>query len=370
MREIAGLEQLAGRHVVLSLSGGKDSTAMGLALQAHGIPFTPVFLDTGWETRWTYDHVRGELADRFGPIVERRATVTLPDDLEVIAQDFEARLGHYSAMVRLCLRKGMFPSRQRRWCTQVLKVFVMRDYLRELLDSGADVVNAVGIRREEGENTASQPGSRAHAPVWSRTQTYGCDTWHPLALWREADVIEAHHEAGLTPNTHYLRGSERVGCLPCIHARKSEIAALGRYHPERVALLADLERVVGDLAEARAVEKGSTLKANGHHRPTWFQSREDNRKEADCPDCTRHVLDDDDCYAFGPDDGPACGRCGGTGRVREATTTRAEMWSIERVVAWSQTNSRGEPFTPESHEEGCMKWGLCVGPQLSLLETP
>lgn len=36
--------------IVASVSGGKDSTAMCLWLQEQGLEFTPVFLDTGWES--------------------------------------------------------------------------------------------------------------------------------------------------------------------------------------------------------------------------------------------------------------------------------------------------------------------------------
>jgi tRNA(Ile)-lysidine synthase TilS/MesJ len=43
------LKRLAGRRVVVSVSGGKDSASMCLLLKELGIPFEMVFMDTGWE---------------------------------------------------------------------------------------------------------------------------------------------------------------------------------------------------------------------------------------------------------------------------------------------------------------------------------
>lgn len=368
MPDLAGLDQLDGRHVIAGLSGGKDSVSMCLAFLEAGIPFTPVFLDTGWETRWTYDYIRGPLTERLGPIVETRATIDLPPGLEPYAQAFEERLGHYSAMVRLCLLKGMFPSRTIRFCTQVLKIFALRDYLTASSPTG--FVNAVGIRHEEGKNSRGE-SSRANAAVWEHSQTHGCEVWHPLVHWMVPDLVEIHQRHGLEPNRHYLAGSERVGCSPCIYARKSEIAALARHHPERVDLLRDLEALVADLCEWRHLAKGTTLEAEGHRRPTWFQSRTDDRIWMDCPACMPSLfLDDDHLYATGADLG-TCEECEGFGRVRRSRSDKAvlgEMWPIDDVVRWSRTNTKGEPFTPLPHEEGCMQWGLCANPQRSLFE--
>lgn len=44
-------------RVVLSLSGGKDSVATGLLLKELGIPFSCIFMDTGWEHRSLYNYI-------------------------------------------------------------------------------------------------------------------------------------------------------------------------------------------------------------------------------------------------------------------------------------------------------------------------
>lgn len=348
MRPIAGRDKLRGREVVASISGGKDSAAMAVAFIQAEVDFRPVFLDTGWEHPKTYEYIRGELSDHIGQVEEVTASLPeLPEELEEHAIRLEGMLGFRSAMVRLCLHKGMFPSRQRRWCTQILKVFAMRDYLKA---QAPGLVNAVGIRRQESS-------SRAAAKVWEESQTYGTDIWRPLVTWSELDVIGAHRAAGLRPNPLYLRGSARVGCWPCIHARKSEIAALDG--DPRVAVMEELERVVGDLAEQRSAAKGMTLAERGYHRPTWFQSRDDDRKTIPCPDCRPALLDDDGCFALGPDLTPACETCNGTGKVTTKGSP-AVNWPIAKAIDWATDDDI--PDTQEllfGGSEGCMRWGLC-----------
>ena len=43
--------------LVVSMSGGKDSTATALLMREAGIPCRYVFADTGWEAQETYDYL-------------------------------------------------------------------------------------------------------------------------------------------------------------------------------------------------------------------------------------------------------------------------------------------------------------------------
>ena len=51
-------ERLAGRLVVASVSGGKDSAALSLWLTENGVEHRRVFADTGWEHASTYEYLR------------------------------------------------------------------------------------------------------------------------------------------------------------------------------------------------------------------------------------------------------------------------------------------------------------------------
>lgn len=298
------------RVVIASVSGGKDSTAMCLHLKEQGIPYAPVFLDTGWENAITYDYLRNHLPKIIGEITWRRMEVELSDELEAIAQEFEERMGHHSSMVRLVLKKGMFPSRVRRFCTQNLKAFVIRDYLKALDD---EPVNAVGIRAEESQ-------SRSKMAEWEWIDEYDCDVWRPLIRWSEQDVVDIHTRNGVRPNENYLAGAKRVGCWPCIYCAKKELHHMAE-DQSRIDLLADLEKVVTAQAKKRHEARGEPF----DQTYTWFQ---DPTTRADAA------------------------------RGIEAGTP----WPIRKVIDWAKTKRGGrqfELFLPPMRDRGCMRWGLC-----------
>jgi 3'-phosphoadenosine 5'-phosphosulfate sulfotransferase (PAPS reductase)/FAD synthetase len=275
------LDRIAGRRVVASISGGKDSAAMSLWLTEQGIEHDRVFLDTGWEHAATYEYLRGDLPRVIGPI----AWTSSP-----------------RKMVRTILRKGMFPSRQRRFCTQELKVFPMQRFLAARMVEGVDVVNAVGIR-------AGESAARSKMPEWEWSDGFDCETWRPLLNWTEADVIAIHTRHGLRPNPLYLMGAERVGCWPCIYARKSEIRLVAEHDPDRVDLMERLEQRLSDRAGAPRA---------------WFQDR-------------MPVRQDDGTRPGGP-------------------------WPIRTVIEWARTSRGGrqvELFAAPESDAGCMRWGLC-----------
>lgn len=199
--------------IIASVSGGKDSAAMCLYLRELGLTnVRRVFADTGWEHEDTYAYLRGPLTEALGPIDE------------VIGRD--------GGMANLVRRKKMFPSRLKRFCTEELKVFPLRDYVERHAQNGL-VVNAVGIRNEES-------ASRANATEWEWSDTFDCWVWRPIVRWTEQQVIDIHTRHGLAPNPLYLRGANRVGCWPCIFARKGEIRRL-QETPDRIAQIAALE---------------------------------------------------------------------------------------------------------------------------------
>ncbi len=274
--------RIDGRKVVVSISGGKDSTATALHLKELGIEAEYVHMDTGWEAPETVEYVRDYLPGVLGHI-------------EVIG-----RPGGMEALVKA---KGMFPSRLRRFCTQELKVFPARAYFNGL---GVEVVNVVGIRAEES-------ATRAKMVEWEESTWFDGLTWRPILHWSMADVVAIHARHGVRPNPLYLSGSERVGCFPCIFARKDEIRNIADHHPAAIDRLRVLEAEVGDAAQARHDARGEIMRT----RPAWFHS---------------HTRRTDDC------------------------------WPIDKVVKWSRTAHGGrqyELFSSVDADAGCMRWGLC-----------
>lgn len=300
-------ERIGDRLVVASISGGKDSAAMSLYLRELGIEHRRVFMDTGWEHEATYDYLRGELTRVIGPIEEIRGSMTMEE---------------------LIRRKGMFPSRQRRFCTEELKVRPMIKHLARVRFSDCEeycpgslppndeepvcccgrereVLNAIGIRA--GESLA-----RSKMPKWEHPPHFDCEVWRPIITWSEQDVIDIHHRHGLKPNPLYLMGASRVGCWPCIMARKSEIRLIANKDPSRIDRLRVLEEELTEAARSRGHEGDAAKRC-------WFQ--------------------------------PPTGRVGTAG--------------IDEIVEWSRTARGGrqfELFAPGDRDDGCMRWGMCDTP--------
>ena len=103
------------RPLIVSVSGGKDSTAMALWLIDQGLRdrCTFVFADTQWEHPDLYKYMDEVLEPTIGQI-HRVTSKKYP--------------GGMKDMVR---QKGAFPSRMIRFCTEHLKVNPLREFFAD-----------------------------------------------------------------------------------------------------------------------------------------------------------------------------------------------------------------------------------------------
>lgn len=228
--------------IIVSVSGGKDSTALALRLANSpppaGLRF--VFADTAWEAQQTYDYI-GALDARL-------------KELCGVGID---RVGVPGGMLSRMRHRAGAPSRMQRWCTRELKIQPLRLYHDAI---GDDTVNAVGIR-------ASESSSRSRMQTLEDCEKWGGWVWRPLLGWGVDDVLNEHHAHAMPVNPLYRAGHSRVGCFPCIYASKGEIALLPE---ERIAELRAVEAELTDLRRARNVERPGRY---AHDAVTFFQTR-------------------------------------------------------------------------------------------------
>ena len=157
------MDLLAGREIVVSVSGGKDSTAMALLFKEANLPYRCVFMDTGWEHEATKEYLLEYLQPVIGPVIILQNPI--------------------GGMREVVFERNRFPSQTVRFCTGELKLRPIQSYLRSLEE---EVVNAVGIRAQES-------AKRALNPEWEYSSEMKCDVWRPILQWKEEDVIQMHH---------------------------------------------------------------------------------------------------------------------------------------------------------------------------------
>ena len=191
---------------VVSLSGGKDSTAMLLRLLEEKRPVDLIlFCDTGLEFPQMYEHLAHLEAYIGRPIIRLKAE-----------HDFEYYFLHYTPKRKnpaLEQYSGMsWAGPRNRWCTGILKTRVVDAYLKELRKDYT-VIEYVGIAADE--------------PKRIKDKTY------PLAEWgmTEKDCLAYCYEQGFDWGGLY-EIFHRVSCWCCPLQSLDELRKLHRYFPD------------------------------------------------------------------------------------------------------------------------------------------
>jgi 3'-phosphoadenosine 5'-phosphosulfate sulfotransferase (PAPS reductase)/FAD synthetase len=200
------------RHI-LSLSGGKDSTALAIYMLGKIPDVEYAFCDTGEELPETYEYLE-KLEAFLGQKIERLN----PD----------RPFTHY-----LDIYRGVLPDARTRWCTRMLKIKPFENYV------GTDkVVSYIAIRADE-----------EHRKGYISTKT-NIEPRYPFiedGLNKE-DVIRILEDSGLGIPEYYNWRS-RSGCYFCFFQQRIEWVGLLEKHPDLFEKAADFEKSNPEIGE-------------------------------------------------------------------------------------------------------------------------
>lgn len=246
------------RHNIVSVSGGKDSTALLLlAIERQTENLQAVFADTGHEHQQTYEYVN-YLSEKVFPIrwVKADFTAQIARKREYVAtkwreegvpeqrvlEAIEALQPTGNPFLDLCLWKGRFPSTKARFCTDELKRNpVIEQVFMPLMDKGDEIYSWQGVRADESL-------ARRHLPELSE-EGGGLFNYRPILKWTAQDCFDMHKKHGIKHNPLYEQAMGRVGCMPCINARKDELLEISKRFPDEIERVAKWEKMVGQAAK-------------------------------------------------------------------------------------------------------------------------
>ena len=195
------------RHIC-GISGGKDSSALAVHMRGKVPDMEYFFCDTGAELPETYAYL-AKLEVVLGKPINRLNS----------ARGFD----HYFEVFR-----GALPSPQMRWCTSLLKIKPLEEWVGD-----DEAVSYVAIRADESNRkgyVSTKPNIRTEFPFVDD----GID---------HAGVIKILQDAGLDLPDYY-EWRTRSGCYFCFFQRKAEWVGLADRHPDLFKKAVAIERKI------------------------------------------------------------------------------------------------------------------------------
>lgn len=224
---------MVARHVC-GISGGKDSSALAVYMRDRVPDMEYFFCDTGAELPETYAYLSKLEVVLGRPIARLNST-----------RSFD----HYFEMFR-----GALPSPQMRWCTTLLKIKPLEEWIGD-----DDVVSYVAIRADES-NRKGYVSTKANIRTVFPFIEDGID---------HAGVLGILEDAGINLPEYY-KWRTRSGCYFCFFQRKAEWVGLADNHPDLFKRAVAIEqKILKDAGVAGDADFKSHGMQGGQY--TWSQ---------------------------------------------------------------------------------------------------
>lgn len=221
-----GIFDTQNQYHAVSLSGGKDSTAMLLLMIERGMPIDVVLTaDTGMEFPEMYEHLAKVDDYLFRERDLHITTLRHPKGFEWMM--FEEPKQRKSSIENRA-RYGVppygngWPGIRVRWCTGQLKTHLVNKEVNRLKADKA-ALHYVGIAADEAKRCKNDI--------------------YPLVMWgiTEADALQICYDRGFDFGGLY-KIYNRASCWCCPFQRIGELRKLRRHHPELWARLMELDK--------------------------------------------------------------------------------------------------------------------------------
>lgn len=250
------------RHII-SLSGGKDSTALAIYLKDKVENLEYVFCDTGEELKETYEYL-----DRLEAYLAR----------PIVRLNPERPFSHF-----LEIYGGMLPDPRVRWCTRMLKIKPFERFV-----GGDAVISYIGVRFDEQNRKgyiSTKPNIMPRYPFIEDGI-------------RQEDVYRILEESGLGLPKYYQWRS-RSGCYFCFFQQRIEWVGLLENHPELFRKAMNFEKADSSTGEGYTWNQRESLAELAHPDRVQqikeeYQRRQADRLEHIVNGRLLEILDDDD----------------------------------------------------------------------------
>lgn len=204
-------------RLIVSYSGGKDSTATLLWALSTGLPTRVIYADTGNEPPDTpayLDYIQATLG--------------------ITIEAYHRPSHSFTEIVR---RRGMWPIPRRCLVSRTVKIDDFAWYLNHSHTPPSALV-LIGQRREES-------ATRSRLPHFSPTSKLYRPVYRPILDWTTPQVFSYLQQHGIAPHPAYHHGRRRIGCVWCVHSTPYDLSIDDQLYPERCDQLRQLRAAIG-----------------------------------------------------------------------------------------------------------------------------